>query len=266
MNTIDLTDLRLENTRKNGVSVGRCFKCVSNGYYYKCSEFFIGQNAFGDESINEVICSRLFQILGIPVVKMTPVHANVLIDSHIRTTWLCRSRSFRRAGDTVITLEDWADAQPLPVLQALEKAGFANAISKILVADFLVIQRDRHGANIEFIQREGRLLLAPLFDNGFSLLAPNHSQTAVSDEAIRNFDIMKDRQVNNYIGTRSLHANLSLLSAPVVVRPLRKEHRKVLMAGLGTALPKLWRDKIWEIIITRYEFLLRGGYIREAQV
>lgn len=74
---IDLTNLEWKTTINGGVSYGCYYKAteIKNGvkYYYKCSQFYAGQRVFGDESIYEVISSRLLSILGFNCVKYSLV-------------------------------------------------------------------------------------------------------------------------------------------------------------------------------------------------
>ena len=49
--------------------------------------------------------------------------------------------------------------------------------------------------------------MAPLFDQGVSLLFSTYGD----DKQLEKFDVLQDIQANNYIGSRSLEYNLSLI-------------------------------------------------------
>lgn len=142
--------------------------------------------------------------------------------------------------------------------ELLLRFNFVESFYNMLIADFLVVQRDRHGGNIEILIKDDDYYFAPLFDNGLSFLAPYPSSLTGS---ISSFESLKDYPVNNYIGTRSLYQNLGYLSHPVRVNKLTKEHRKSIFYNLKCTLPNEYLDKVWEIITYRYMFLRKRGFI-----
>ena len=78
----------------------------------------------------------------------------------------------------------------------------------MLVFDYLMLNRDRHGANIEVVRhsRARTLRLAPLFDHGLSLMF-----RCRTDAEMRAFDVMADLPVQCYVGTSSARRNLDLI-------------------------------------------------------
>ena len=80
----------------------------------------------------------------------------------------------------------------------------------MLVVDFLILNRDRHGANIELPRdREKReIRLTPLFDHGLSLLC-----RCETEDAIKKFDVMTDLPVQCFAVSRSAQENLKLIPA-----------------------------------------------------
>ena len=74
--------------------------------------------------------------------------------------------------------------------------------------DFIILNRDRHGANIEVLRnsKQKTLRLAPVFDHGLSLLFNCNSETAV-----KKFDVMVDRRVQCFVGSSSAEQNLTLI-------------------------------------------------------
>lgn len=249
------------------ISYGCYYKStqIENGikYYYKCSNFYSGQNCFGEESIYEVICSRLFQLLGFDCVKYTLCYARVKIDGMIFDTYVCKSKNYFVGYNSRITLEDLQKILGLKnSVETVNKIGIQREIEKLLVADFLVMQRDRHGKNIEILIKDNKYYLAPLFDNGLGLLAP-YPVALTKIDRIKEFDVLKDCPVNNCIGTRSLYDNLNLLSGSIRVNRLKKEDKKKLFYGLNSLLPKEYIEKIWELILYRYMFLRKRGIISD---
>ncbi len=221
-------------------------------YYYKLSNYDSYRGVFGHECVNELIVCRLLNLLGIGHLQYKLIHALVSIDGIETETWLCRSENFRMPGerkqafDTYYPMNRQGAESPL---EMLERLGFGDEIRKMMLADFLTINRDRHGANIELlIAADGSLRLAPLFDNGISFLAPYEGQP----ELYGSFDAMQDVNTNNYLGTRSLFENLRFLQPAPQVDALQPYWKEELFRGLDGIIEPVLREKIWEIIVKRW--------------
>lgn len=267
----DLTGLRLSNIRCNGASYGCFYKGTEvindKKYYYKCSNFYSGLPAFGDESCYEVICSRLFEKLGLRHTKYTLIQAKVQLQGRTFITHLCKSPDFSTGFVSRMTLGSYILTNGyVSVNEVIKRFKLQDSINQMLIADFLTIQRDRHENNIELLSdKNGRVQLAPLFDNGLSFLAPYpvcYKQS--SFPAVKEFNPLRDVEVNNYMGERSLGLNLSLISKPVVVRKLDLTSLSSLFYGMSSVLPDFYIAKIKEIICARYNYLKRGGHIIET--
>lgn len=262
MRLVDLTNLNWSTTHNGGASYGCYYKAtgIENGkkFYYKCSNLYMGQGYFGDESFNEVICSRFLSLLGFNCVKYTLVYAKVKINGRIYNTFVCKSENFFNGYNSRITLESLHNIYNCNVDELITKLGISDQIRLMILADFLILQRDRHGGNIELLEKNNQYILAPLFDNGLGLLAPYPSKSGLT---IANFDVLADYPVNNYIGTRSLYQNLSYINQPIRVNKLTKIAKRTIFYGMNNLLPKEYIDKIWELLTYRYMFLRKRGYI-----
>ena len=122
----------------------------------------------------------------------------------------------------------------------------------MLVVDYLILNRDRHGANIEVLRnsRAHTIRLAPLFDHGLSLLC-----SCSSDEEATKFDIMGDKQCNNFLGSRSTYENLSLLTKNSVnlAGILKQEHKEEIFKNLDGVISDVFMERIWDMIYGRYK-------------
>ena len=122
----------------------------------------------------------------------------------------------------------------------------------MMATDYLICNRDRHGANIEILVDENdHARLAPLFDHGVSLLFSCYD----SQESVRKFDVMEDRPVQSFIGSRSLEYNLQFLpkDQKIFDGALRKTDRERLLGDLGEVLLSEHLDRIWTMIWRRWE-------------
>ena len=121
----------------------------------------------------------------------------------------------------------------------------------MLVVDYLILNRDRHGANMEVL-RNGKartVRLAPLFDHGLSLLF-----FCRSSGDLRAADIMEDKPVQSFVGSHSARENLELIppGKEPNLHPLLPSDKEVLLEGLDAVLPEEWLEKIWQMIWNRW--------------
>ena len=254
----DLTYLSWDKVRNSSGTAGSFLKAYSelNGEktYYKLSNYDAYRGIIGHECVNEIIVDRLLTCLGVPHLHYQLIHADILLDGQKVTTWLCASKDFKKPGESKIALDDYYQAErekDESPLQFCIRQGWSAYIYEMLVVDFLILNRDRHGANIEGLRdrKNKTIRLAPLFDHGLSLLF-----NCTDQEALTHADVMEDKRVNNFIGSRSTLENLSLIpqAQRPVLKPLTMTDVETLFAGLDDALPEAWRDKIARMIGQRW--------------
>ena len=196
-------------------------------WYYKLSDYDAYRGIVGHECINELIADRLLTILQIPHLPYQLIHARIQIEDKEIVTWLCRSKDYKRPDE--------------------------RYVYQMLVIDFLILNRDRHGANMEVLRsRTGKSYrLAPLFDQGLSLFCSIHNE-----KDLENADPMADRRVQCFVGSGSAVRNLGLIPREHLQVPgkLRETDREYLFRNLSEALPPAYQDAIWEMIWRRWEY------------
>lgn len=148
------------------------------------------------ECANELIVDRLLTILGIVHLHYQMIHADILIDSSPYATYLCASEDFKRRGESP--------------LQFCIRCGWEKYIYQMLVVDFLILNRDRHGANIEVLRnsRNRTYRIAPLFDHDLSLIF-----SCTEEQEVRAVNVMEDKPVPCFVGSKSAQENLKLIPA-----------------------------------------------------
>lgn len=228
--------------------------------YYKLSRYDRYMGIIGHESVNEVIASRLLDILYISHVPYKLVHAIVNVDGKEHETWLSESRDYRLSGerrqqfDTYYDLYAERDVSPLDF--AISQ-GWEEQIFQMLVIDYLIINRDRHGANIEVVFRDSKPYFSPLYDHGLSFVC-----NCCNDErAVRDFDPMYDRKCNNYIGSTSVEHNLQFVPKELLTVSRDSDAPSLALKGIERILPVPHLEKIEEIIRLRWNRLLDLGII-----
>lgn len=208
---IDLTHLSWTLSRKTSGTAGSFLKSYEESegikYYYKMSNFDTVKGVYGHESINEIVAGNIADALNISHLHYDLLHANVRINDKIYETWLTRSSDFKKRGEHKLTFETYYEVKRNSgedVWPFIVRNGLQEYFYRIFLLDYLICNRDRHGANIEVLEKKGEYRLAPVFDNGLSLLFSCYND----GEAMEKFDFLKDGPVNNYVGSISLGENL----------------------------------------------------------
>jgi hypothetical protein len=181
-------------------------------------------------------------------------NADILISEKSYEVYLCASEDFKQPGESKIALDAYYELEKLKEETPLAfcvRNGWEEYIYRMLVVDFLILNRDRHGANIEVLRnsRKRMIRLAPLFDHGLSLLF-----NCTSDNEIQKQDCPEDKMTNNYIGSRSTWDNLKLIPADRMpkLNPLRESDGRFLMEDLDGVISRNLQDKIWNMIWKRW--------------
>ncbi len=255
----DMTYLSWAKTRNSSGTAGSFLKAYEDGIggktYYKLSNYDAWKGIVGHECVNEIIGNRLLTVLGISHLPYQLIHAKILIDQKEYETWLCASRDFKQRGESKIALDAYYQAESLPNESPMDfciRCGWESTVYEMLVVDYLILNRDRHGANMEVLrnQRKKTIRLAPLFDHGLSLLS-----RCESTEVMLREDVMADKPVQCFVGSRSSWENLQLIPRDrrPPLHPLTENDRAILLEGLSEALDQQWLDRIWEMIWKRWQ-------------
>ena len=254
----DLTYLEWTRTRGSSGTAGSFLKAFSelqgNRTYYKLSNYDAVRGVVGHESVNELIVDRLLTKLGVPHVPYQLIHADVLVDGKRMETWLCASEDFKRRGESKIALDllySMEKTEGETPLAFCERQGWSEFIWQMLMVDFVILNRDRHGANIEILRDSYRKTYrpAPLFDHGVSLLC-----SCLEEKELREFDVLEDRRVQSFVGSGSTRDNLRLIpgEARTCRGSLAESDRMDLLRDLDGVMPQVWLDKVWEMIWKRW--------------
>ena len=254
----DLTYLNWSKIRHSSGTAGSFLKATSElsgtKIYYMLSNYDNARGVVGHESVNELIVDRLLTILGIDHLHYQLIHADILVDGKTLDTYVCASENFREKSEDKQAIDVCYESERLESESALDfciRMGWSDYIWQMLVVDFLILNRDRHGANIEVLRNKKKksLRLAPLFDHGLSLLC-----RCETEDAIEKFDVMADLPVQCYVGSRSAQENLKLIPNDLMPKldPLKESDRSVLLEGLDGIISQNLQAKIWNMIWKRW--------------
>ncbi len=255
----DLTFLNWAHARTSSGTAGTFLKSESDfdgiKKYYKLSGYDRMKGIVGHECINEIIVDRLLSVLGVEHLNYELINAEIEIEGRQYNTFLCSSPDFKKKGESKIALDDYyaVNAEKAePHYDFCKRMGWQKYIDTMIAVDYLILNRDRHGANIEVLRnaRAHTLRIAPLFDHGLSLLC-----SCTSDEEAEKFDIHADRKCNNFIGGNSCFENLQLIEdrKAVFLNRLKESDKAIIFGGLENALSGIFIDKIWDMVFERYK-------------
>ena len=254
----DLTYLSWSKIRNSSGAAGSFLKSQETTpdgkIFYKLSDYDAFHGVVGHESVNEIIADRLLSILDIPHLSYQLIHADILLDDKPVRTWLCASFDFRPRGEKKIALDEYYAANRAGDESPLDfciRNGWSEYIYRMLVIDYLILNRDRHGANIEVLTNRYRktVRLAPLFDHGVSFFC------RTLDEDLEKEDVMAEKQVQCFVGSRSAWENLHLIPRNEYPRlkPLKESDQSILFDGLYGVLSTRRIDCTWEMIWRRWQ-------------
>jgi len=255
-----LTDLRrLEWTkiRKTSGTAGSFLKSFEekNGkkIYYKLSDYNSVDGIIGHECVNEIIVDRLLNILGVEHLHYNLIFGKIMIDGLEKETYLCYSNDFKEIGEQKIALDTFYNLKKENNISPLEyciKIGWEKYIYEMIVVDYLILNRDRHGANIEVLQNKKNktIRLAPLFDHGISLLC------RCKEEDLDDYDVLSDKRVQSFVGTNSVKENLNLIPKDKLPKfsRLSEFDKNEIFKGLDGVISQKRINKIWELIWKRW--------------
>ncbi len=255
----DLTYLKWSHARSSSGTAGTFLKSESSlggeKTYYKLSNYDYINGVVGHECINELIVDRLLTILGVEHLSYDLIHADIEIEGKVFETYLSASRDFKERGESKVALDDYYRINAIPGESHYDfcvRNGWKDYIDTMIAVDYIILNRDRHGANIEVLRnsRARTLRIAPLFDHGLSLL-----YSCSSDEEAEKFDVMEDKKCQCFIGGFSTKENLKYLNGrkDLFSAKLKANDKERIFEDLEGVLSDAFIDKIWKMIYERYK-------------
>jgi len=255
----DLRHLKWTYIRHSSGSAGSFLKAyeIIDGVktYYKLSNYNPIEGVWGHECVNEIIADRLLNLLEFPHLSYTLIHALVLIDGTEYETYVCKSDSFRTTFENKISLDTFYELKHIKGESPLEfckRMGFYDRICQMLVLDYLILNRDRHGANLEVLmnRKTGEYRIAPIFDNGLAL-----TFSCRNNDDLGKFDVTADLPVQSFVGSHSAYDNLQLIEEKQLkaIPSLDASIGSYLFEGLENIISAERIAKIQEMILKRIE-------------
>ena len=167
----DLTALSWAKARQSSGTTGSFLKSYDDlsgrKTYYKLSDYDVVNGIVGHECVNEIVVDRLLEILGVEHLSYQLIHADVRVGGKVYETWLNASEDFRAPGESKVALDTFFELEREDGESPLDfctRMGWRQQAWQAIAVDYLILNRDRHGANLEVLRnpRARTLRLAPL--------------------------------------------------------------------------------------------------------
>ena len=256
-----ITDMRYldwAKTRRSSGTAGSFLKAYDDTgkkkRYYKLSDSDPVNGITGHECVNEIVVQRLLDFFGIEHLEYTLVHALVTVEGREYETYLCESEDYKSNDEGKISLEDYyvmyKEDSESP-LDFCRRMGWEQYVYEMFLIDYLVLNRDRHGANIEVLRdsKMKNVRLAPLFDHGLSLVCRCHTQ-----EELAEFDVLENRKVQSFVGAPNTLENVKVIPEAFFagIPKLTEADLDRVFEGLDTIIGHEFIDKMREMIWERW--------------
>ena len=253
----DLTFLEWTKSRESSGTAGSFLKSYmiinDQKIYFKLSNYNYIDGITGHENINEIIVDRLLEILGIEHLKYYLINSKIIIEEKQFDTFVCASKNFRKETEEKIPLDTFYDLKKQKgesIIDFCIRMNFEEMIYQMIVVDYLILNRDRHGANVEVLynKKERKYRIAPLYDHGLSLLFNN------TDDQLKSIDILEDKKTNSFIGTFSTFENLKLIPKDKFpkIQCLKESDKEYIFRDLDKVISIERITKLWEMIWKRW--------------
>ena len=163
---------------------------------------------------------------------------------------------YKEKGEDKIALDEYYEVERFPSESKLDfciRNHWEEYIYTMLAVDFIIMNRDRHGANIEVLRnpKKKTLRIAPLFDHGISLC-----YQCQSEKDIETLNIDEEKRVQCFF-TNSSTARDNLCLIPKTQLPhfgkLVESDKERLFMDLKECLDSRLLDAIWNMIWRRYK-------------
>lgn len=211
---IDYKNLFWDVYKNSSGTAGTFLKAYENGVYYKASNFDSSRGFYGHESLNEIVARNLARMLEIRHLEYTLHYETITVFSKQYKTFFTGSKNFRKLNEVKMTLESYYEmchGEQESIWDFICRLGWAEYFYDMFLFDWLIYNRDRHGANIEVLSGSDETRLAPLFDHGLSF-----GFSCYEFQGFDKFNKLADNPVNNYVGSRILSENLALVPTTVL--------------------------------------------------
>ncbi len=110
------------------------------------------------------MAQNIADALKIPHLEYDLIYAEVKIDRKNYRTWLTRSIDFKKPGEHKLAFETYYEINKNPdedVWEFIVRSRLEQYFYQIFLLDYLICNRDRHGANTEILEKQEPIARLP---------------------------------------------------------------------------------------------------------
>lgn len=230
--------------------------------FYKFSSIREDGTPTGFEAINEFLAAKVLAVLGIPHIDYTLSFVDRTLNGTIIRLPCSTSYDYKSEGQTAIPLELYCSVMGIEPDAAMDKLGLRGGLNQMYLTDYLLRNTRRTRRDIElYTAADGRIEMAPLFDNGSSLIVDEDMLKLIQHGKLRLTD---DVQVEGINGIAPLITNLEHITQPVLVHKLTDKLLHDALYGFRSVLTKGHITAIEEMVKVRYDNAKQAGVLVEG--
>ena len=222
--------------------------------YYKASNYDASRGFYGHESLNEIVACNLAEMMGMYHLRYRLVDGIISVPGRGKQAALITaSEDYKYNGEYKMTLESFYETERLDdedVLTFISRMDLQDYFYDMFLLDWIICNRDRHGANVEVLIDSDWFRMAPLFDHGLSFAFSCYGFIGMDE-----FDVMKDSPVNNFVGSCILSDNLKLVPGVVLSKVEKIEYTHVFDGIREFDVPQIYFDTIEKMIKERVQYV-----------
>lgn len=204
----DVWSLNKDTLGTNGVFLKMRKEICGTQLYYKLGSYDPIRGFYGVECAMEIIAQRIAAWESIPYIEQRLAKILISYNEKEYEAYCVCSKEYRLSGERRVSLEQYCLLNNVSDnhTEALLSSEFAQNVLDIMKLDYIIYNRDRHGANVETLYnpKTDSYRFVPLFDNGCSLVAPSVLRWKELDDSY----YLSDAPVNNFLGSMFVLSNL----------------------------------------------------------
>ena len=230
--------------------------------FYKFSSIREDGTPVGFEAINEFLVAKVLAVLGIPHIDYTLSFVDRTLNGTIIRLPCSTSYDYKSEGQTAIPLELYCAVMGIEPDAAMDELGLRGGLNQMYLADYLLRNTRRTRRDVElYTAADGRIAMAPLFDNGSSLIVDEDMLKLVQHGQL---DLTDDVQVEGINGVAPLVTNLEHITQPVLVHKLTDKLLHDALYGFRSVLTNGHVAAIEEMVKARYDNAKQAGILVEG--
>ncbi len=225
---------------------------------------------WGIEPVIEVLCYRLGRVLGLNIAtQRLDLYAGSRLGRDFETL-VCVSDDFRNGKSLIYLQSLYIENEDMIEFDKLCRlTGCGESLIDMLAFDLIIMNEDRHNSNVGFlISDDEQLELAPIYDNGYSLLYDDiKGMQGAFKTASRHCLCNAPLYNEGFTAAANIFRKYSKIYTPTIkldidrkqienaVNGVKLEYNRLIKQANNIVLPDVWWDKVIDFIMWRIDYV-----------